>query len=48
MSIYTENSTDIFEKNIEINCNILIVNEGKIETNETAKIKVKDETIFII
>jgi hypothetical protein len=27
-----------------INCKILIVNEGKIETNETAKIKVKDET----
>ena len=32
------------KKKIEINCKILIVNEGKIETNETAKIKVKDET----
>ena len=45
ISVYTENSTDIFEKSIEINCKILIVNEeGKLETNETAKIKVKDET----
>jgi hypothetical protein len=44
ISIYTENSTDILEKSIEIRCRILIVNKGKIETNETAKIKVKDET----
>ena len=44
ITIYTENSTEIFEKSIEINCRILIVNKGKIETNETAKIKVKDET----
>jgi len=44
ISIYTENSTEIFEKSIQINCRILIVNGGKIETNETAKIKVKDET----
>ena len=44
ISIYTEDSKDISEKSIEINCKILIVNEGRIETNETAKIKVKDET----
>lgn len=44
ISIYTENSTDILEKSKEINCKILIVNEGKIEINETATIKVKDET----
>ena len=44
ISICTENSTEILEKSIEINSRILIVNEGKIETNETAKIKVKDET----
>lgn len=44
ITIYTENSIEIFEKSIEINCRILIVNKGKIEINETAKIKVKDET----
>ena len=42
--IYTENSTEITEKRIDINCHILIINNGIIETNETAKIKVKDES----
>lgn len=43
ISIYTENSEEVTEKSIDLNCKILIVNDGKIEVNETAKIKVRDE-----
>ena len=41
ISIYTENLTNITEKGKEVNCNVLIIKEGKIQTNETATIKVR-------
>ena len=41
ITIYTENLTNITENGPEVNCNVLIINEGKIQINETATIKVR-------
>ena len=41
ISIYTENLANISQNGEEVNCNVLIINEGKVQTKETATIKVR-------
>ena len=41
ISIYTENLANISQNGEEVNCDVLIINEGKIETKENATIKVR-------
>ena len=44
ISIYTENLTNITEIGKEVNCNVLIINEGKIHINETSTIRVRGQS----
>ena len=44
ISIYTEESEDPVSKEIKINCNIAITNEGKMELRENATIKVRGKS----
>ena len=48
ISIYTENLTDPIKKDQDLNCKVLIINEGKIETNETGVIKIRGKSTAII
>ena len=41
--IYTDNLTDPIKKDLDFNCKVLIINNGKIETNETGLIKIRGE-----
>jgi len=46
--IYTDNLTDPIKKDLNFNCKVLIINNGKIETNETGLIKLRGKSTAII
>ena len=44
ISIYTEESADPVSKEVQINCNVAIINEGKMELRENATIRVRGKS----
>ena len=44
ISIHTEGSTKPIKKDVELDCKVIIINEGKIDTNADAKIKVRGKS----
>ena len=48
ISIYTENLTDPIKKDLDLKCQALIINNGKIETRETGVIKIRGKSTAII
>jgi len=47
ISIHTEND-QVPNRNEDINCQIILINEGKIEINDTARIKIRGRTTGLI
>lgn len=48
ISIYTENLTDPIKKDLDLKCQVVIINNGKIETRETGVIKIRGKSTAII